>query len=314
MSAPPHPGAGTPDAHPGEPEFSLDRAALRRGFDRAATRADAEVLAREVARRMDERLDYIRIDPRRVLDLGCGRGADLAPLATRFARATVFAADSSPRMLAQAGARVAPARGGLLRKLIGGGRQLPHFVADASALPLAAGSIDLVWSNLMLPALDDPLPAFREIHRSLTVGGLLMFSTLGPDSLRELRAALPARRGERVHRFIDMHDLGDALVRAGFSDPVMDMEMLTLTYTRLDDLLDDLRASGASNAARSRPRGLGGRAEWAEARAAYERLRVDGRLPASFEIIQGHAWKPEPKTTADGRNIMRFHTRRPEAP
>lgn len=297
--------------------FRLDRRALRRHFDRAAASGDdAEVLTREVARRMDERLDYIRLDPRRVLDLGCGSGADLPRLAERFAQATLIAADSAPRMLARAGARVAATRagGGLLRRLLGGSKSAaPHLLADASALPLATASIDLVWSNLMLPAVDDPLPVFKEAHRVLTTGGLLMFSTFGPDTLRELRAALPAHAGERVHRFIDMHDLGDALVSAGFADPVMDMEMLTLTYADVDALLRDLRAAGGSNAAASRPRGLSGRAGWAQARAAYEALRSNGRLPASFEIIQGHAWKAAPKTTADGRNIMRFHARTPSA-
>lgn len=293
--------------------FSLDRALLRRRFERAAAADDdTELLAREIARRMDERLDYIRITPGRILDLGCGTGADLARLAGRFPEAMLLTADFAPAMVARTKTRPCPPpqRPGLLRRLLGGGREAPPgLVADATALPLARASLGLVWSNLMLPALDDPLPAFREIHRVLEVGGLLMFSTLGPDTLRELRAALPAHAGERVHRFIDMHDLGDALVAAGFSDPVMDMEMLTLTYTGLDELLHDLRTSGAGNAARNRPRGLSGRDGWAQARAAYDRLRRDGRLPATFEIIQGHAWKAAPKTTEDGRSIMRFQPR-----
>jgi malonyl-CoA O-methyltransferase len=295
------------------PGFALDRGLLRRRFERAAPRCDdADALAREVARRMDERLDYIRLSPQRVLDLGCGTGADLPRLAERFPAATLLAADFAPAMLARAGARLRPQGGGLLRRLIGGRpATAPHFVADARALPLARASLGLVWSNLMLPALDDPLPAFREVHRTLEVDGLFMFSTLGPDTLHELRAVLPAATGERVHRFIDMHDLGDALVQAGFSDPVMDMEMLTLTYADLDGLFADLRASGTNNAARGRPRGLSGRSGWEAARAAYARLRRDGRLPASFEIIQGHAWKAAPKTTEDGRAIVRFQARPP---
>lgn len=293
--------------------FALDHGLLRRRFRRAAATTDgADVLAREIARRMDERLDYIRIAPQRILELGCGTGADLPRLAERFPQALLIAADFAPEMLVRARARLHPQGGGLLRRLLGGRPAAPpHLVADARALPIARASLGLVWSNLMFPALDDPLPAFREVHRTLEVGGLFMFSTLGPDTLRELRAAFPARRGERVHRFIDMHDLGDALVQAGFSDPVMDMEMLTLAYAGLDDLIGDLRAAGGSNAARGRPRGLSGRREWAAARAAYERLRRDGRLPASFEIIQGHAWKAAPRTTEDGRAIMRFQPRPP---
>ncbi len=213
-------------------------------------------------------------------------------------------------MLARAQTR--QPRAGLLRRLVGrapGGAAL--FAADACALPLARNSVGMLWSNLMLPAHDDPLPALREMHRVLEVDGLLMFSSLGPDTLRELRAALPDAAGERVHRFIDMHDIGDALVKAGFADPVMDMEMLTLTYADFDTLLQDLRANGLTNASLRRPRGLSGRGGWAAARAAYERLRRDGRLPASFEIIQGHAWKAAPKTTEDGRAIVSFQPRPP---
>ncbi len=302
-------GGATPDG-----DFHLDRALLRRHFARAAATSDgADLLAREIARRMDERLDYIRLSPGRVLDLGCGTGPDLARLRERYPEATLLAADFALPMLAHAVERGGKTEAGgrrLLRRLFGSAtKPAPCIAADACALPLARGSLGLVWSNLMLTALDDPLPAFEEIHRTLEVGGLLMFSTLGPDTLRELRAALPGTAGERVHRFIDMHDVGDALVKAGFSDPVMDMEMITLTYPDLDGLLADLRATGATNAATTRPRGLSGRSAWAAARAAYDKLRVDGRLPASFEVIQGHAWKPAPRTTEDGRAIIRFQAR-----
>ena len=158
------------------PGFALDRGLLRRRFERAAPRCDdADALAREVARRMDERLDYIRLSPQRVLDLGCGTGADLPRLAERFPAATLLAADFAPAMLARAGARLRPQGGGLLRRLIGGrAATAPHFVADARALPLPRASLGLVWSNLMLPALDDPLPAFREVHRTLQVDGLFV--------------------------------------------------------------------------------------------------------------------------------------------
>lgn len=294
----------------GADTFELDRALLRRRQARAAATADgADVLAREIARRMDERLDYIRLAPRRILDLGCGTGADLPRLAERYPDAVVLGADFAPPMLARAGSRSFGSGGGLLRRLLGGPRRGTLFAADAERLPLARGSLSLVWSNLLLPALHDPLPALQEIHRTLEVGGLLMFSTLGPDTLKELRAAMPTAPGERVHRFIDMHDIGDALVKAGFADPVMDMEMLTLTYAELDDLFADLRAGGATNASTARPRALCGRQGWAAARAAYDALRRDGRLPASFEIIQGHAWKQAPKLAEDGRAVVRFMPR-----
>ena len=285
-------------------DFRLDPRLVRRRAGRAAAGySGVDTLAREISRRMAERLEYIRIEPKRILDLGCGPGADLATLATRYPGVARIAIDSAPAMLAQA-------RGekNLLKRLMSFGKPAaPDFVcAEASALPLARGSVSFAWSNLMLQWLHDPLPALKEIHRVLEVGGLLMFSTLGPDTLKELRASLPASRSEHLHRFIDMHDLGDALVGAGFSDPELDMEMLTVTYTKLDDLFHDLRASGSTNAALSRPRGLVGKKHWQQMRAAYEALRRDGRLPATVEVVYGHAWKAAPKVADDGRAIVRF--------
>lgn len=295
-------------------DFKLDRRLLRRRFDKAAASYDsANVLAREIARRMEERLDYIRIDPKRIIDIGCGTGSDLLALAARFPDAELLGIDFALPMLELSRRRTTPQEA-LPRRLLGrllgtSSHGTPVLAADAAALPLPRASVSLAWSNLMLPALHDPLPALKEMHRVLEVGGLLMFSTFGPDTLRELREVLPAHAGERVHRFIDMHDIGDALVKAGFSDPVMDMEMLTLTYEDLDTLLQDLRASGGNNAAMSRPRGLSGRKGWAAGREKYARLRKNGRLPASFEIIQGHAWKAAAKTTDDGRAVIQFRPR-----
>ncbi len=286
------------------PDFQLDpRLVRRRAGHAAAGYATVDALAREVSRRMAERLEYIRVEPRRILDLGCGPGADLPTLGERYPGIQRVAVDAAPAMLAEArGER------GLLKRLMRLGKPAdPDFVcADASALPLARGSISLAWSNLMLNWLHDPLPALKELNRVLEVGGLLMFSTLGPDTLKELRSALPPSSHEHVHRFIDMHDLGDALVGAGFSDPVMDMEMITVTYTRLEDLFRDLRASGCNNAATGRPRGLTGKSHWQHLRAAYEALRRDGRLPASVEVVYGHAWKAAPKVTEDGRSVIQF--------
>jgi malonyl-CoA O-methyltransferase len=296
------------------PDFRLDRALLRRRFARAAAHCDeADFLYREVARRMDERLDFVRLAPRRILDLGCGAGADLARLGERYPKAERFGIDFAPPMLARARQRLAPRPGGLRRLLGKTDPAVRLIAADALHLPLPDASVSLIWSNLTLPAIADPLPVFREMRRVLADGGLATFSALGPDTLRELRAALPAHAGERVHRFIDMHDIGDALLRAGFSDPVMDMEMLTLTYASLDELFADLRASGLNNAAAGRARGLGGRAGWAAARAYYETLRRDDRLPVSVEIIQGHAWKAgpgaEPASRHDGRSVVHFRPR-----
>ncbi|MDP5240752.1 methyltransferase domain-containing protein [Uliginosibacterium sp. 31-16] len=290
---------------PDAKDFQLDHALVRRRFaSRAASVAKADFLAREVSSRMAERLDYIRLEPRRILDLGCGHGADLPMLAARYPQATHIGLDFALPLLKQA----QPERSFMQRLL--GQKPGPQLVcADAHQLPLARGSVQLVWSNLLLNWLTDPLPAIRECHRVLEVGGLLMFATLGPDTLKELRAILPGHAGERVHRFIDMHDIGDCLVQAGFADPVMDMQTITLTYTGIDPLIRDLRASASSNAAKARPAGLSGKAGWRSARDAALQAQVDGRLPATFELVFGHAWKVAPKQIEDGRAVIQFRNR-----
>lgn len=288
-------------------DFAIDRKAVRRNFSRHADTTDAvSALNREVASRMAERLDYIRIDPHRVIDVGCGTGPDIAELTRRYPAAQVIGVDAAVAALRLA----RPARG-LLSRVNPFSRASAAAVAcaDVEHLPLAAGTVSLAWSNLMLNWLDDPLPALKELGRVLEVGGMVMFSTLGPDTLKELRASFPRADGDRIHRFIDMHDLGDALLKAGFGDPVMDMQMITLTYADLDGLLRDLRLSGAASAACSRPKGLTGRGVWEQARSRYETLRQDARLPATFEVVFGHAWKVQPKTTADGRSVIQFKSR-----
>ena len=238
----------------------------------------------------------------RVLDLGCGPGATLAALGERYPRAQVIGADFSEPML-----RASLAPRSRLRWLMPflRGAKSALVAADAAALPFTTGSQGLVWSNLLLHWLADPQPALREMHRVLEVDGLLMFSTLGPDSLKELRACFPDGAARSL-RFIDLHDYGDMLVECGFADPVMDAERLTVTYPSFDALVDELRRSGASNGLFDRPRGLTGRGAWAAARANYEALRQDGRLPVTLEVVYGHAWKVAPKKTADGAAIVRF--------
>lgn len=289
------------------PAQFVDRRQVRRNFARAAASYDgAAVLQREVGSRMLERLDYVRVDPRRVLDLGCGTGASLTALHERYPKAQLIGADLSDAMLlAGRGQR------SRLRWMLPFLRcnKTPLVAADVAALPFKSAAISMLWSNLMLHWLDDPLPAFREMHRVLEVDGLLMFSTFGPDTLRELRSSF----GDgyvHIQRFGDMHDFGDMLIECGFADPVMDMEVLTMTYASLDDLFRDLRQSGAACAMQARRHGLMGRAAWQAMRASYEKLARDGRLPATFEVIYGHAWKSQPKKTDDGRSIIRFEQKR----
>lgn len=292
-------------SQPGPTPAFVDTGAVRRAFTRAAAHyGEGDFLAREIDRRMLERLDYVRIDPRCLIDLGCSLGASLPALRERYPQALALGVDFAPAMIRRAHAAM-PA----WRRWLPFARSNTAFLAgDANALPLPGACAGLLWSNLLLHWLDDPRPAFAEAHRVLEVGGLLMFSALGPDSFKELRSAF-ADGHAHTQRFADMHDLGDMLVHAGFADPVMDMEVLTLTYDSFDTLLAELRQSGGRCAMHARNHGLSGRAVWQAAREAYARQAIDGRLPVTIEIVYGHAWKAQPKKTADGRAVIQFSQR-----
>lgn len=270
--------------------FSLDRRRVRAAFDAAAPDYDAvAVIQAEVRARLLERLELFRITPRRILDAGCGTGHSARALLRHYPRADVVALDLAPGML-RAARTQRPWR-----------RRLDPVCGDAAALPLADGAVDLVFSNLMLQWCDAPDLVFAEFRRVLRPGGLVLFTTFGPDTLKELRAAWGAADGHtHVSRFIDMHDLGDALMRTGFGEPVMDMEQLTLTYPDLRSLMRDLKTMGARNATAGRNRGLTGRRRLAAVEAHYERLRRDGRLPASWEVVYGHAWAAAPRGDQGG--------------
>ena len=272
---------------------------MRSDFAAAAESYDsAAALAREVGARMGARLDLVKIAPRSVADIGCATGDGIRELQQRYAKALPLALDYALPML-----RAVRQRTSFLQRLAGRGPRLVN--ADVQALPLAANSLGLVWSNLMLHWLDDPLPALRELHRVLDVNGLLSFATLGPDTLKELRiAAGKVGAGDTAKRFLDMHDLGDMLVAAGFGDPVMDMEIITLTYSTPRAFLADQRHLGVRDA-------LLGRQGWRDWRRLLDAWPKDGdgRLPATFEVVYGHAWKPEARHIADGRAVMKFHAR-----
>ena len=288
----------------GQVATGIDAPQVRRNFARAAGGYDAvAVLQREIASRMLERLDYVKIDPLRVLDLGCGTGASLAALGERYPRARVIGVDASEPML-HVGNRQRSRHRWML-PFLRGPKRATLFAADAHALPLQTNSVGFIWSNLVLHWLVDPLSAFREMHRVLEVGGLLMFTAFGPDTLKELRSCF-ADGYEHTQRFADMHDYGDMLVECGFSDPVMDVERLTMTYPSLDVLFSELRRNGSTCAMVQRRRGLMGRHVWRTVCEAYEKQRVEGRLPVTFEVVHGHAWKAEPAKSADGRTVIRF--------
>jgi malonyl-CoA O-methyltransferase len=254
----------------------IDRRAARRRFERAAASYEgAARLESEVGTRLRERLDYIKVAPRRILDAGSGPGREARALRARYSAADVLALDHAFGML--------PRRKGLDRWRR---RGVLSVCADLASLPLESGSVELVWSNMALHWTLDPLAVFREFARVLAPEGLVMFSTLGPDTLKELRAAAGA---SRVHSFTDMHDLGDMLVASGLTNPVMEMEIITIDYARGERLLDDLRASGQTNARADRPRGLAGRQFGRRLRAELER---SPRM--TYEVVYGHAWKRAP--------------------
>lgn len=279
----------------------FDKTRVRRSFERAArTYDEAAVLQHEVCRRMQERLDLIKHQPALVLDAGSGTGNALAALRARYPKARVIAFDLALSMLQQGRGRTARPWWKNVLKQTGN-----EVCGDIENLPLANGSMDLIWSNLALQWVNDPERAFAEFHRVLAPGGLLMFSTFGPDTLKELRAAFSQVDSHtHVSRFVDLHDIGDILVKCRFADPVMDMEPFTLTYSDVRALMRDLKAIGAHNATHARPTGLTSRARLEAATAAYEPLRRDGKLPATFEVVYGHAWKPLPRVTASGKKII----------
>ena len=259
--------------------YALDTARVRRSFDRAATTYDdAAVLHREVRDNLLQRLDLMALTPRVVVDAGTGTGHAAYALIRRYPKSLVIALDASRQMLKTAGRRQSWLR------------RFARVCADAASLPLADGSVDLILSNLMLQWCD-PDAVFAECRRVLAPQGLLSFSTLGPDTLRELRSAWrEVDAYTHVNQFLDMHDIGDALVRAGFASPVLDVERYTLSYLDVRRVAADLKATGARNATLGRCRGLTGRQRFDALTAAYESFRQDGRLPATYEVVFGHAW------------------------
>ena len=261
---------------------------------------------------MAERLDVVKLAPAAILDAGCGTGDAQAELALRYPAARRVALDVALPMLGMATAKARQRRSAIARIFSAftgwaGGGDADYVCGDVAALPFAGGAFDLAWSNLMLQWVSDLPGALEQLGRVLRPGGLVAFSTFGPDTLRELRAAFAGiDRHVHVSRFTDMHDIGDMLVHAGFADPVMQMEQLTLTYAGAPAMMRDLKAIGATNATQARPRALMGRARWERALASLDAARRDGRIPATFEVIYGHAWKAIPKRTAEGDAIVAF--------
>lgn len=260
----------------------LDTGHVRHAFGRAAASYDAHaVLQHEVERRLLERLEYVTTAPARVLDVGCGTGRAAAAIRKRWGSAQVIALDFALPMLRRV-------RRGWLRPIA-------RLNGDARALPLADACVDVLFSNLCVQWVDDLGALFDEFRRVLRPGGYLALSTFGPDTLHELRAAFAAvDRAPHVSQFADIARVGDALLHAGFRDPVLDAEHFTLTYADAGALTREVKAIGATNADAARARGLTGKGRWRRMLEAYEGFRRDGRLPATYEVIYAHAWAPDP--------------------
>ncbi|MBI3561017.1 MAG: malonyl-ACP O-methyltransferase BioC [Gammaproteobacteria bacterium] len=263
----------------------IDKTLVRRSFEKAALHYDeAAFLQREIADRLLERLNLMRFMPRRIVDVGAGTGYCARKLLQRYSKAGIVALD-----LAQAMLQVAKAELSWLSRL---GSKLQYIVADAESLPLASASVDMIFSNLTLQWCNDLPGVFAEFERVLAPGGMLLFTTFGPDTLRELRESWRQVNGySHVNGFFDMHDIGDLLLRARFAEPVMDVESLTVNYPEVIRLMRDIKQLGAHNVTAKRPRGLTGRRQLQQLQSNYEKFRKDGVLPATYEVIYGHAWK-----------------------
>lgn len=277
-------------------EYLLDARAVRRGFDRASqTYARASGVQGEIRARLLERLDVVTLNPSRVLDLGAASGHSTRALKQRYPQSQIIAVDLSHPMLHEA------------RREQSFFRRFHRVASDAHSLALKEGAFDLVFSNLMLAWCNHPDQVFREAARVLRPEGLFTFTTLGPDTLREVREAFRNVDDRvHVHRFIDMHDLGDALMRTGFAEPVMDTERLTVTFRSPLALLEELKATGSTNATVGRRRSLMGKAAFAELQRSVDRHRRGDVVQLTMEVVYGHAWRGRQKQSATSRGEVRI--------
>ncbi len=262
----------------------FDKKTTRLHFERAADTYDASaVLQKEVAKRLTERLDYIKHSPKTALDVGSGTGFVTRDLLKRYPKSSIIALDIAHSM-----ARKSQQQGGWFHKPLA-------ICADAEQLPLKPDSIELLISSLMLQWSNDLKKTFIGFHSVLAPNGLLLFSTFGPETLREMRDSwATVDNVPHTSNFLDMHEIGDALLQSGFINPVTDMEMITMTYANVRQLMRDIKQIGASNTDTERNKGLMGKHKLKAFEAAYEQFKTNENLyPATWEVIYGHAWVGE---------------------
>lgn len=270
--------------------MSIKKQAIADSFSKAALQYDASAfLQQEVASRLLERLDIMNITPKMVLDAGCGTGYCTRILNKTFSKAKTIGVDLAPGMVEQA------------KKLNSFFNKPDYQVADIEQLPFANNTFDLVFSNLTVQWLIESKTLFQELNRVIKPGGLLIFSTLGPDTLMELKESWnQVDKDVHVNRFIDMHIVGDQVHSAQFENTVMDRDVITLSYKTMMGLMKDLKAIGAHNLNENRSRGLMGKARFKQLQSEYEKFRwPDGQLPATYEVVYGHAWKKKDAPTGD---------------
>lgn len=279
-------------------DTQIEKRHTRAAFERAAPSYDEHAaLQRHVVDHLADSLDVMTLDPRAVLDIGAGTGYCAQTLAKRYPRAQTILADFAPAMLRTARDKAPRWRS-----------RRAYVCAEAEQLPFADRSFDLVFSSLTFQWCNDLDRVFEECVRVLRPDGLFIFSSLGPDTLYELRESWSAvDDAPRVNRFIDMHDVGDALVRARFSAPVIECDRITVTYPDVYAVMRDLRGIGAVNTLAGRRRGLSSRSDLRRMAEAYEMFRNNGKLPATYEVVYAHAWRPQPGTRAqDGSTVATF--------
>lgn len=256
----------------------------------ASAYEQAAIAQREIGERLFERLHYLKMIPARILDLGCGPGSFLPQLSRLFPKAHIVGLDLAHAMLLQA------------KKKQRWRRKWSLVTADMEQLPFASGTFDLVFANQVVHWGSSLPQVFRELNRVMNANGCLMFTTLGPDTFKEIKSAWAGvNEHAHVNEFVDMHDIGDCLMAEHFLEPVMDMEHLTVHYKTLSQLVRSLKSQGVKNINQQRNHGLTGRKGWKQFEQNYAALMTEqGKFPLTYEVVYGHAWKGEQRKTESG--------------